>query len=193
MQHVGGTVAARRLRVVGLLAVMAMTAACSPFSSSSPKSDPTVTTTTTNRPPPVVITKTTHTVKAGTTVQLGTAGQGAAELMKVGKPKLSRKAISSYAYGPEYGYYVTFPIKIFNDGKTPLLVERLDFWVDTAHMKKVNTNGGNSPESGAHTQLDTTELTTGQSVSNYLTFDVSTPHGRFVFGPGHKLSVAWSF
>jgi hypothetical protein len=190
MNHVGGTGVARRLRALGLVAALTLLAACGP---SHGKADPTITTTSTRTSSPVIITKTTHTVKAGTTVQIGTAGQGAAELMKIGKPKVTRKAISSYAYAPEYGYYVTFPVKIFNDGKAPLLVERLDFWVNTPRMKNVNTNGGHSPFSGAHTQLDTTELTTGQSVSNYLTFDVSDPHGKFIYGPGHKTSVAWTF
>lgn len=142
----------------------------------------------------VVITKSTHTVPIGTPVQIGTAGRGVAALMKMEKPKVSRNRLSKgYGYPPARGYYVTFPVKILNDGEDSLVIDRLDFFVRIPGHGKTNTDGGNAPYSGAKVQLDTTPLTTGESVSNFLTFDVSVPHGKFVYGPGGKVSVAWRF
>jgi hypothetical protein len=179
--------------MMGLLAVVAVSVAGCNGGSGAKGAGPTVTTTTTHKSV-VVINKHTNTVKAGTTVQIGVPKRGAAALINIGKPTVSRNRLSkSYGYAPAHGYYVTFPVKILNDGVNPLLIDRLDFWVNIAGEGKINTNDGNSPYSGAKTQLDTTELTTGQPVSNYLTFDVSRPHGTFVYGPGHKTSVKWTF
>ena len=193
MRDVTGTTS-RRLRAVGAIAALALVAACGGGSSSGgkpvgggkghPKPKPSV----------VVITKTTHTVPIGQTVQIGTAGQGVAALMKMGKPDVSRNRLSkTYGYPPARGYYVTFPVKILNDGKSSLVIDRLDFYVVIPGHGKTNNNGGNAPYSGAKLQLDTTPLATGESVSNVLTFDVSVPHGKFVYGPGGKVSVAWKF
>lgn len=191
-------VATNRVRAVGLLAALAMTAACNPFSSSAKESPgPTVTTTATAhlKPTSTVKIATGHHLRVGQVAQLGRVGQGAAALIKIEPPKLSRSRLSSsYGYAPAHGYYVNFRIKMYNDGKKPILVDRLDFWVVTAGSGKVNTNQGNAPFSGAPEQLDTTELESGQGVSNYLAFDVSSPHGTFYYGPGgKKASVSWRF
>lgn len=115
-------------------------------------------------------------------------------LIRVGKPRVSTTRLSpSYGDNPIHGYFVNFPIKILNIGTRPLILERLDFYVDTPGLGKVNTNEGAAPYSGAPRQLDTTELEKGQSISNFLAFDVSTPHGKFIYGPGGKTSVAWRF
>ena len=135
-----------------------------------------------------------HPLRLGQVAQIGVGGKGAAALIKVGKPKVSRTRLSpSYGDSPVHGYFVNFPIKILNIGQRPILVNRLDFWVKTPGLGKVNTNEGAAPYSGAPEQLDTTELEKGQGVSNFLAFDVSTPHGKFVYGPGGKVSVAWRF
>jgi hypothetical protein len=135
-----------------------------------------------------------HPLKLGQVAQLGVGGKGAAALIKVGKPKVSRSRLSSsYGDNPIHGYFVNFPIKILNIGKRPLLVDRLDFYVKTPGLGKVDTNQGAAPYSGAREQLDTTELEPSKAVSNFLAFDVSTPHGKFVYGPGGKTSVVWRF
>jgi hypothetical protein len=188
-----------RVRAVGVLAALAMTAACNPFGSSAKESPgPTITTTTTTHRPshPNIKVVTGHnTVRIGQVVQIGKAGGHAAALIKIGKPRVSRTRLSSsYGYAPAHGYYLNFPIKMYNDGKAPLLVDRLDFWVEVPGLGKINTNDGNSPFSGASQQLDTTELESGQGVSNYLAFDVSSTHGKFVYGPGgKKASVFWRY
>lgn len=174
-----------------------MTAACngsSNGSSGQPPTTPNPSKSTPAKPGPHIPTKGHRTLQPGQVAQIGTAGQGAAMLIKVGKPKVSRTRLSpSYGDNPIHGYFVNFRIKIFNIGQKPLLVDRLDFWVDTPGLGKVNTNEGAAPFSGASRQLDTTELEKGQGVNNFLAFDVSTPHGKFVYGPGGKTSVAWRF
>ncbi len=187
-----------KLRGVGLLVALAMTAACNPFGSSAKESPgPTVTTTTTSHPtsrPTIKVYSGHHVLRIGQVAQIGKAGVGAAALIKIGKPRVSRTRLSSsYGYAPAHGYYLNFPIKVYNDGKKPLLVDRLDFWVEAPGLGKVNTNQGNSPFSGAPRQLDTTELESGQGVANFLAFDVSSTHGRFVYGPGGKVSVSWRY
>lgn len=193
-----GVSSVRGLGAAGIVAVLALTAACGPAGSSAKESPgPTVTTTTTTRTTsgPKINVITGHRVlRIGQVAQLGTAGHGAAALIKIGKPKVSRTRLSrSYGYAPAHGYYVNFPIKVYNDGTKPLLVDRLDFWVVTPGQGKVNTNQGNSPFSGASQQLDTTELEKGQGVSNFLAFDVSSTHGRFSYGPRGKVSVSWRY
>lgn len=186
----------RRLRVVGLVAVIATTAACNPFSSSSKNvPGPQVTVTSTHHTSkPIVVIHGYRTLRAGQLAQIGVAGQSGAALVTVGKPRIARGPLSSdYGYAPQHGYYVNFPIKMFDDGSGSVLVNRLDFWVQVPGQGKVNTNDGNSPVSGAHEQLDTTEIERGQSVSNFLAFDVSSPHGTFVYGPHGKPMVAWSY
>jgi hypothetical protein len=135
-----------------------------------------------------------HPLKLGQVAQLGTGGKGAAALMKVSKPKVSRTRLSpSYGDNPVHGYFVNFPIKILNIGKRLLFVKRLDFYVKIPGQGTVNTDQGAAPYSGAPEQLDTTELDSGQTVSNFLAFDVSSPHGKFIYGPGGKPSVVWRF
>jgi hypothetical protein len=194
MRHVGGRTGGRRLRVAGLLVVCALTAACNPFSNSS-KPGPTVTTTSTHHTKTtIIVVKGFRTLRIGQAAQLGTAGQAAAELIKIGKPSVSRTRLSSYADDPEHGYFITFPIKIYNDGTAPLLVNRLDVWVKVPGQGVVNNNGGAAPFSGAPRQLDTTELEGGQGVSNVMTFDVSSTHGTFFYGPGGKhAELAWKY
>jgi hypothetical protein len=178
-------------RAALLLAVAASTAACNLSGSSGGGPQPTITTTHTHQT--VVIVKRHQVLNVGDTAELGTPGQAAAATMTVGKPKISTKALSSYAYAPEYGYYVTFPITIVDTGQQTIVINRLDFWVDTPGLGRENNNGGHAPFSGAHTQLDTTPLSPGDRVHNYLTFDVSHPTGTFVYGPNHRLSVSWRF
>ncbi|HVV77327.1 MAG TPA: hypothetical protein VHC43_14955 [Mycobacteriales bacterium] len=188
----------RRLQAAGLVAALAFATGCGAGSSggqAAPKTTtPTVTKSTPSKPGPQYVTKGHRTLRLKQVAQIGTPGKGIAMLIKIGKPRVSRTRLNpSYGDNPIHGYFVNFPIKVYNDGAKPLLVQRLDFWVDTPGLGKVNTNEGASPYSGAKTQLDTTELAKGQGVSNYLAFDVSDPHGRFVYGPHNRLTVAWRF
>jgi hypothetical protein len=186
----------KRLRAVGLIAALALMAACGGSASdglSGLKPKPTHSKSKPVQTGPHFPTKG-HPLEVGQVAQLGAGTKGAAALLKVGKPKVSRTRLSSsYGDNPVHGYFVNFPIKILNIGSKPLLVDRLDFYVKTPGLGKVNTNQGAAPYSGASEQLDTTELEKNQGVSNFLAFDVSTPHGKFVYGPGGKVSVAWRF
>ena len=195
MPGMGTTTSARWLRAVGLVAVLAMTAACNPFSS-SPKSGPgtTVTSPSGHRTSKAIVIKTYRTLRAGQVAQVGIAGHAGAALIQIGAPKVSTGPLSNdYGYAPQHGYYVNFPIKMFDDGTSSVVINRLDFYVQVPGQGKVNTNGGNSPVSGAHEQLDTTELERGQNVSNFLAFDVSSTHGTFVYAPHGKPMVAWKY
>ena len=185
------------VRAAGLLAALALVAGCGSGGSTGQPGPTTTTTTTTHTTssPRIKVVTGHHVLHIGQVAQIGAAGGSAAALIKIGRPRVSRTRLSAgYGYAPAHGYYVNFPIKVYNDGKKPLLVDRLDFWVITPGLGKVNTNQGNSPFSGASRQLDTTELESGQGVSNFLAFDVSTTHGRFVYGPGgKKVSVSWRY
>jgi hypothetical protein len=119
--------------------------------------------------------------------------------IKVSGPSVSTTRLSAtYGYPPSHGYYVTFKIKIKDVGSTPIVIQRLDFWMHTPGLGRINTNEGTSFVSGSPRQLDTTELTPGAAVlstiSNNLTFDVSHPSGTLYYGPGGKKpTVAWRF
>jgi hypothetical protein len=177
-------------RIVALVAALTMTAAACNTTKHEP--GPTVTTTTVKHK--IVVIHRFRTLKVGQAAQIGTAGSSAGELIKIGKPSISSHRLSSYADDPEHGYFVTFPIKIYNDGKNSLVVNRLDFWVKVPGEGDINNNDGAAPFSGAHRQLDTTELESGQGVSNIMTFDVSSTHGTFLYGPGGKhAELAWSY
>lgn len=187
----------KAVRAGALVAMLALVAACgggssggSPVGKSKPKPSKTVA----SNPGPHFPTKGHRILHLGQVAQIGQGGKGAAMLIKISKPKVSRSRLSStYGDNPVHGYFVNFPIKILNIGQKPLLVDRLDFWVRTPGLGKVNTNQGAAPFSGASDQLDTTELEKGQGIKNFLAFDVSTPHGKFIYGPGGKISVGWRF
>jgi hypothetical protein len=190
----------RRMRIAGSLAAVALAAACGSGSSGG-SGNPTVGPSGTkashspaSKAGPQYVTKAHHLLHLKQVAQIGTPGKAGALLMKIGKPKVSRSRLSpSYGDNPIHGYFVNFPIKIYDDGSRPVFIDRLDFWVDTPGLGKVNTNEGASPYSGAPQQLDSTELAKGQGVSNHLAFDVSTPHGKFCYGPHGKLLVCWRF
>lgn len=182
----------RVARVVAIAA--ALTTSLAACHSTKNEPGPTVTTTTVKHHTKVVVIHTFKTLRTGQVAQIGAAGSDAAELIKIGKPSVSTHRLSSYADDPEHGYFVTFPIKIYNDGKNPLVVNRLDFWVKVPGEGDINNNDGAAPFSGAHRQLDTTELESGQGVSNIMTFDVSSTHGTFLYGPGGKhAELGWKY
>jgi hypothetical protein len=133
------------------------------------------------------------TFQAGTTTTIQPQA-GVSMTIMVGVPSKSKTRLSpTYGYGPARGYYVTFPLVIKNSGQTPLLIERLDFYIKTPGLGKVTTNDGNAPYSGSPRQLDTTPLAPGKTLHNNLTFDVSHPSGTFYYAPGNKPTAAWTF
>lgn len=134
------------------------------------------------------------TYPAGQTGTIAVPSQGASMTITAGVPSVSRNRLSpTYGYPPEHGYYVTFPLVIKNTGQASLLIERLDFYVKTPGLGKVNTNEGAAPYSGSPRQLDSTLLAPGKQLRNNLTFDVSDPKGTFYYAPGGKPSIAWTF
>jgi hypothetical protein len=63
----------------------------------------------------------------------------------------------------------------------------------TPGARKTTTDEGNAPFSGSASQLDSTELTAGQDVTNDLTFDVAEPTGTLFYGPNDRKELAWTF
>lgn len=175
-------------------------AGCGP-NSSSPPGSPVVRTTITKTASPhptKTVVRSFRLLRTGESETLQSKS-GAAMFIKVAGPSVSTTRLSStYGYPPSHGYFVTFKIKIKDVGSTPIVIQRLDFWVRTPGLGRVNTNDGTAFVSGSPSQLDTTELTPGASVvstiSNNLTFDVSHPSGTLYYGPGGKKpTVAWKF
>jgi hypothetical protein len=184
-----------------LVAVVATVAGCNAGGSTPAGTPPTITTTitkTASPQPTKTVIRGFHTLRPGQSETLQGA-DGAAMFIKVSGPSVSTTRLSpTYGYAPLHGYYVTFTIKIKDVGTTPIVIKRLDFWVKTPGLGRINTNDGNAFVSGSSRQLDTTELTPGAAVvstiSNDLTFDVSHPSGTLYYGPGGKKpTVAWRF
>ena len=58
---------------------------------------------------------------------------------------------------------------------------------------RVTSYDGNAPYSGAHAQLDNTELDPGEVLRAPLSFDVRSPHGRLQFVPDSSPAIVWRF
>ena len=151
-------------------------------STASPSPRPTITTTLSAR-----------TLMAGATTDF-TAQAGVSLRLTASKPSVSRTRLSSsYGYGPAHGYYVTFTLTIVNTGTRPVDIGPLNFHLRIPHEGVVTAYDGNSPYSGASTQLDNTELTPGERVRAPLTFDVRRPHGTLEYLPDRSAAVIWTF
>jgi hypothetical protein len=141
-----------------------------------------------------VVVRNFRTYAVGQTGVMNSSSQHASLRITVGSPSLSTTRLSkTYGYPPRHGHYVTFRLMIGNTGQVPIEIQRLDFWVRTPGLPKSTTDGGNAPFSGSGSQLDTTELSPGQSVSNDLTFDVAQPTGTLFYAPGGHPALAWTF
>lgn len=185
------------LPATAAVAALSLVAGCHAGGSSAPQPGQTVNTEITKHPSPKptkTIVRGFRTLRSGEAERLQ-AANGAAMVIKVSGPSVSTTRLSSsYGYPPEHGYYVTFKIRIKDVGPTPIVIQRLDFWVRSSGLGKITTNDGAAPYSGSPSQLDTTEITHGESVSNNLTFDVARPSGTVYYGPGGKRpTVAWRF
>lgn len=129
----------------------------------------------------------------GQTATVTDAATGAVLQITVGPPKVATGAISSYAYGPQEGLYLSFPVTVRNSGSVPVLVHVLDFVVDEPGLPGRTVYDGNSPFSGAPQQLDNTVLAPGQQVSGILTYDEPRRHGRLRWVTGGVTACSWSF
>jgi hypothetical protein len=185
------------VRILAFAAATAVGLGGCAFGSGSDTPGPVVTTTVTRHAHPKpqrTVIRDYRTYQAGQTGVLSSPSQHAALQIAVGPPSVSQTRLSkTYGYSPRNGNYVTFRLTISNTGQVPIEIQRLDFWLTTPGVKKTTTDDGNSPFSGSGSQLDTTELTPGQDVTNDLTFDVAHPTGTLFYGPGGRKQLAWTF
>lgn len=181
--------------IVGVV-LCGLLSACN-LTSHSTVNGPTVVTTTRTAHPPnptKTVVRDYRTYRAGQTGVLQSRSQHALLLMSVSKPSTSTQRLSSsYGYPPANGHYVTFVITIKNNGRVPVLLQRLDFFVQTPGKARTTTDDGNAPFSGSGTQLDTTQLVPGKRVTNNLTFDVGDPSGTLFYAPDGEKAIAWKF
>ena len=174
-----------------LVATLSLAAGCA-----SAPSSPAVT----SAPPPSATPVPTRTivlnsrvVAAGRTVPFA-AQRGVTLRLRASRPQLSRTSLSpNYGYPPSHGYYVTFQLTIVNTGRKPVQIGPANFAVTIPGQGRVTSYDGNGPFSGAHAQLDTTELAPGEVIRAPLSFDVRTPHGRLLFLPDQSAAVVWRF
>jgi hypothetical protein len=135
-----------------------------------------------------------RTLRAGHGGVVRSPKQHASLRVDVGVPSVSEHRLSpTYGVPPVHGHYLTFRVRVSDTGRVPIELRRLDFFVRTPGAGKTTTDDGNAPASGSGSQLDTTELEPGQSVSNNLTFDVATPHGTLFYAPAGRVALAWRF
>jgi hypothetical protein len=189
---------ARSVRRATVLAAVSLApAGCQLGSHTTAVDRPTVTRTVVHSQTPgptKTIVRNYQTLQAGQTGELFSKAQHAGLDINVGRPRISHTRLSTtHGYPPLHGSYVTFKLTIHNIGKVPILISRLDFFVQTQGAAKTTTDDGNSPASGSDSQLDTTQLEGGEHVTNYLTFDVEHPSGTFFYAPHHDKSLAWRF
>jgi len=132
-------------------------------------------------------------VAAGRVVPFA-AQRGVTLRLRASKPDVSRTSLSStYGYPPSHGYYVTFRMTLVNTGRKPVQLGPANFVVAVRGQGRVTSYDGNGPYSGAHAQLDTTEITPGEVLHAPLSFDVGKPHGRLQFVPDSSAAIVWRF
>jgi hypothetical protein len=122
------------------------------------------------------------------------AQRGVILRLRASAAHVSRTSLSAtYGYPPSHGYYVTFRLTIANTGRKPVQIGPGNFVVAIPGEGRVTSYDGNGPYSGAHTQLDNTEVAPGEIVQAPLSFDVRRPHGRLLFVPDSSAAVVWRF
>jgi hypothetical protein len=138
-------------------------------------------------------------IKSGPTISAGGSGTvraqaGVSLQLTASRPSVSTTRLSSsYGYGPQHGYYVTFSLTVLNTGSKPIHVGPGDFEVKVRGQGTVTSYDGNSPYSGASSQLDNTVLAPGQRVRAPLTFDVKHTHGTLSYAPDGSPALSWRF
>lgn len=122
------------------------------------------------------------------------AQQGVTLTIRASRPSISRTRLSSsYGYPPANGYYVTFQMTIVNTGSDPVAIGPSSFRVRVRGQGVVTVTSGNAPYSGASSQLDSTEIDPGESLSGPLTFDVRRVHGTLEYAPDKSAAITWVF
>ncbi|MBV9487543.1 MAG: DUF4352 domain-containing protein [Frankiaceae bacterium] len=184
-------------RTTAALATATVVPGCQLGSHTTAVERSTTTTTVVRHPTPgptKTIVRNYQTLQAGQTGELFSRSQHAGLDINVGQPAVSHDRLSTtHGYPPQHGSFVTFKLTIRNIGKVPVLISRLDFYVDTQGASHTTTDDGNSPVSGSESQLDSTQLSRGEHLTNYLTFDVAHTSGTFFYAPHHDKSLAWRF
>lgn len=143
--------------------------------------------------PTRTIVRNTHVVAAGQSVPF-TAQRGITLRLRAGVPLTSRSSLSSsYGYPPSHGYYITFRLTIANTGSKPVQLGPGNFAVVVPGQGRVTSYDGNAPYSGAHAQLDTTQIDPGDVVHAPLSFDVRAVHGRLLFVPDNSAAIVWRY
>lgn len=174
---------------MGML-VAAGTMACA--GSGTPQTQPSAPAATTPAPVRTIV-KNSRVVAAGRAVPFA-AQRGVTLRLKASEPKVSRTSLSSnYGYPPSHGYYVTFALTIVNTGRKPVQIGPANFVLTVPGQGRVTSYDGNGPYSGAHAQLDPTEIAPGEVLQAPLSFDVSSPHGRLLFVPDRSAAVIWRY
>jgi hypothetical protein len=145
-------------------------------------------------PAPVrTIVKDSRVVAAGRAVPFA-AQAGVALRLRASAARVSRTSLSAtYGYPPSHGYYVTFHLTIANTGSKSVQIGPGNFVVVIPGEGRVTSYDGNGPYSGAHAQLDNTELAAGDVLRAPLSFDVHAVHGRLLFVPDSSAAVVWRF
>ena len=168
----------------------AVSAGCA--GTSTPQTRPTDRATVTPVPTRTIV-KNSRVVAAGRAVPF-VAQRGVTLRLRASAPQVSRTSLSStYGYPPSHGYYVTFSLTITNTGRKPVQIGPANFVLTVPAQGRVTSYDGNGPYSGAHAQLDTTEIAPGDVIRAPLSFDVRTPHGRLLFVPDSSAAVIWRF
>lgn len=142
---------------------------------------------------PVVVLHTAGPCTLGQPVTVRDPSTGAAEQVLVEAPAVRTTAFSGYAYGPRYGYYVSFPTTVRDVGSQPIVINPLDFTVVTAAHPAVDIYNGNAKFSGTSASLEHTFVVPGQAESGPLTFDVAAPHGTLVYARAGSTVCTWAF
>lgn len=134
-----------------------------------------------------------HRYAAGQTAQID-AQAGVSLRLSVSRPSVATSSLSaSHGYPPQHGYYVTFHLAVSDTGSQSVVIGPRDFVVRVPGQGTVTSYDGNSPYSGANRQLDTTELSPGDTDRAPLTFDVRSRHGKFVYRPGKTTVAVWAY
>jgi hypothetical protein len=145
-------------------------------------------------PAPVrTVVKDSRVVAAGRAVPF-VAQRGVTLRLKASTAKVSRTSLSAtYGYPPSHGFYVTFRLTVANTGSKPVQIGPGNFVVVVPGEGRVTSYDGNGPYSGAHAQLDNTEVAAGEVLRAPISFDVRSPHGRLLFVPDASAAVVWRF
>jgi hypothetical protein len=130
----------------------------------------------------------------GQVITVRDPGIGAVVRLTARGPSVSTQRLSpNYGYPPQNGYYLTFHLLIVDAGASAVDVNPESFLVDVPGMSGVDSYSGNAKYSGEATQLDSTFLNPGESVSGDLTFDVSHVHGMLRWVVSGATVCAWRF